>query len=556
MENKKNMSIESKLWMGNLEKWMNEKTIMQFFHEYNFYPKFIQMIKDKKNNWICNYCFIHFCNIYEANDALIKLNGKKIPNSNSNFILKWANSNSKSIDIYVGNLSPEIDNLELFNLFKQKYPSVHHASIITNNNISKGYGFINFLEKKESEKCINEMNGFIFYNKALIVKNKMNNNNKINNYKNKNTEKDNIENKSNDSEEEEIEENNSSNLEKDKTFCIGIIKGHNGPVTSLVCTEDENFAPLLFSGSEDTSIIKWKLYFKDNKFEINENCYQKENIILGEPQNIIKKHENSITSLSLNSNNTQLISTSLDKKIIIWNIYNLNPETIIKDSKSEVLAACFSSDDRMILSGEKDKKFKIYNYQGQLKYCDNEINGYVTCILKILKIKKNYIAVGFSDGKVNIYNSEYYLYKKIPLYSKIKYNKDKLESKEWEQYSVVSLIVDDDGDYLFICYRNGIIIIIDLNCDSDNEEEYIKYIIENDDEINSILFDSKFFLNIFIADNKGFKIRNIKPNKIIFKDNSATCLSLCFDKNKNYLFAGFGDGIIKVYEMTEFIENK
>ena len=161
-----------------------------------------------------------------------------------------------------------------------------------------------------------------------------------------------------------------------------------------------------------------------------------------------------LTSLSLNSNNTQLISTSLDKKIIIWNIYNLNPETIIKDSKSEVLAACFSSDDRMILSGEKDKKFKIYNYQGQLKYCDNEINGYVTCILKILKIKKNYIAVGFSDGEVNIYNSEYYLYKKIPLYSKIKYNKDKLESKEWEQYSVVSLIVDEYVDYLFICYRN------------------------------------------------------------------------------------------------------
>ena len=172
-----------------------------------------------------------------------------------------------------------------------------------------------------------------------------------------------------------------------------------------------------------------------------------------------------------------------------------------------------------------------------------------------MKIKINYIAVGFSDGKVNIYNSEYYLYKKIPLYSKIKYNKDKLESKEWEQYSIVSLSVDNDGDYLFICYRNGIIIIINLNCDSDNEEEYITYIIENDDEINSILFDSKFFLNIFIADNKGFKIRNIKPNNIFFKDNSATCLSLCFDKNINYLFAGFGDGIIKVYEMTEFIEN-
>ena len=209
------MSIESKLWMGNLEKWMNEKTITKFFHEYNFYPKFIQMIKDKKNDCFCNYCFIHFCSIYEANDALIKLNGKTIPNSNSNFTLKWANSNSKNIDIYVGNLSPQIDNLELFYLFKQKYQSVHHALIITNNNTSKGYGFINFLDKKESEKCLKEMNGFIFYNKALIVKEKMNNNNNINNYK-KNSEKDNIENKSNDSEKDEIEEKNSSDSEKEK----------------------------------------------------------------------------------------------------------------------------------------------------------------------------------------------------------------------------------------------------------------------------------------------------------------------------------------------------
>ena len=552
------MSIESKLWMGNLEKWMNEKTITKFFHEYNFYPKFIQMIKDKKNDCFCNCCFIHFCNIYEANDALIKLNGKTIPNSNSNFTLKWANSNSKNIDIYVGNLSPQIDNLELFYLFKQKYPSVHHALIITNNNnTSKGYGFINFLDKKESEKCLKEMNGFIFYNKALIVKEKMNNNNNINNYK-KNSEKDNIENKRNDSEKDEIEENNSSDSEKDEieennskiVDFIGVIKGHNGPVISLVCLEDENFAPLLFSGSEDTSIIKWKLYFKDNKFEINENCHQKENI-LGEPQNIIKKHDNSITSLSLNSNNTQLISTSLDKKIIIWDIYDLNPEKIIKDSKSEILAACFSSDDRMILSGEKDKKFKIYNCQGQLKHYDNAISGYVTCFLKILKENINYIAVGFSDGKVNIYNSEYDLYKKIPLYSKIKCNKDKLESKDEEKYSVASLCVDKEGEYLFIGYRNGMIIVINLNCDSFNEEEYITYIMKNDDEINSILFEDKFFTYIFIADNKGFKIRRIKPNKIIFKDNSAACLSLCFDKNKNYIFAGFEDGIIKVFQINK-----
>lgn len=165
------MSRESKLWMGNLDESINEEKIMKFFNEYNFYPKNIQMIKNKKNCFE-NFCFINFCNIYEANEALTKLQGKKIPNSNSIFKLKWANSNSENIDIYVGNLSPEVDNLELYNLFKGNYPSVHHALIITNNNISKGYGFVNFLEKKESEKCIKEMDGYIFYNKPLKLKKK------------------------------------------------------------------------------------------------------------------------------------------------------------------------------------------------------------------------------------------------------------------------------------------------------------------------------------------------------------------------------------------------
>ena len=222
------MSVESKLWMGDLEEWMNEETIMKFFNEYNFCPKSIEMIKDEKNECFCNHCFINFYDIYEANEALIKLDGKKIPNANTNstFKLKWAYPNSKSIDIYVSNLSPEIDNLELYNLFKGKYPSVHHASIITKNNISKGYGFVNFLDKKESEKCIKEMDGYIFYNKALKVKEKKNNDHKKRNYKKNNSE----ENEDEDEKEEFINSDKSNNFIE----LIGILKGHNGPVTSLI----------------------------------------------------------------------------------------------------------------------------------------------------------------------------------------------------------------------------------------------------------------------------------------------------------------------------------
>ena len=228
-----------KLWMGNLEEWMNEEQIMKFFNEYNFSPKSIQIIKNKRKHVSSNFCFVNFDNIYEANDALEKLNGKIIPNTNSTFKLKLANSNSESIDVYVGNLSLKIDNLELYNLFKEKYPSVHHASIVSSNNISKGYGFINFLEKEESEKCIKEMDGYIFYNKPLKVKGKINNYHKNkDNYGKQKSEEEKEEKEEKDEKDNEIIIENKNKISTSSNFIefFGILKGHNGPVTSLVCS--------------------------------------------------------------------------------------------------------------------------------------------------------------------------------------------------------------------------------------------------------------------------------------------------------------------------------
>jgi len=165
------MSSESTLWMGDIEPWMNEEIIMKSFTECGIKPMSIKMIKDKRLNLLRNYCFINFDDMIEANKALTQLNGKKLPNANFNFKLNWANQNSEgNMNLYIGNLSQEIDDIELYNLFKSKYPSVHHASIITDKGVSKGYGFVHFSEKEDYDKCLKEMDGCIFHNNALKVK--------------------------------------------------------------------------------------------------------------------------------------------------------------------------------------------------------------------------------------------------------------------------------------------------------------------------------------------------------------------------------------------------
>ena len=163
--------MESTLWMGDIEPWMTQEIIMNSFFEYGIKPSSIKMIRDHKLNISKNFCFINFENMVEANNALINLNGKKIPKTEINFRLNWANKHcEKNRNLYVGNLPSDLDDIQLFNIFKEKYPSIHHVSIMTDNGESKGYGFIQFINKNDYEKCLKEMDGYFIKGKPIIVR--------------------------------------------------------------------------------------------------------------------------------------------------------------------------------------------------------------------------------------------------------------------------------------------------------------------------------------------------------------------------------------------------
>jgi len=161
--------------MGDIEPWMDESFIIDSFKDYGFKPKNVKLIIDKRFNKFKNFCFVSFNNLKEANDALFNLNAKKIPKTNMFFKLNLTKNNSDNYkNIYVGNLSPKINDIELYNYFKSKYPSVYYASIITDKGISKGYGFVHFSKEEEYQQCLKEMDGTLFHNKVIRVKEKKN----------------------------------------------------------------------------------------------------------------------------------------------------------------------------------------------------------------------------------------------------------------------------------------------------------------------------------------------------------------------------------------------
>jgi RNA recognition motif-containing protein len=173
------MNSESSLWMGDIEPWMDEIFIEKSFIKCGFLPKSIKIIKDKEMTNIKRFCFVYFNSFQEANNALFKLNATKIPNTNILFKLnlsKYSNHSKKFKyykNVYVGNLSQNVNDIKLYNIFKSKYPSVYYASIITDSNgISKGYGFVHFSKEDEYQKCLKEMNGIFIDNRIIRVKEK------------------------------------------------------------------------------------------------------------------------------------------------------------------------------------------------------------------------------------------------------------------------------------------------------------------------------------------------------------------------------------------------
>ena len=169
------MNNEKTLWMGDLESWMNEPFIISSFQKFGFDPKSIQIIRYKKCNILKSFCYITFNSFFELNAALLTLNTKKIPDTNYYFKLNLVKYNSiQQQNLYVGNLSLKVSDMELYILFKSKYPSVYFASIIRSNGISRGYGFIHFGNNEEYKRCLKEMDGIVYLGKTLKVKEKNN----------------------------------------------------------------------------------------------------------------------------------------------------------------------------------------------------------------------------------------------------------------------------------------------------------------------------------------------------------------------------------------------
>ena len=318
------MGDENTLWMGDIEPWMTESIIINSFQYFNIYPINVKLIKDKKKKINRTYCFVKFKNIEDVNNALINLNGKKLPSCNINFKLNWADYNSNNITkiIYVGNLNMNITDNDLYKLFSQKYKSVHHAKVICENGISKGYGFVVFKNEEEYFRCLKEMNGYNYYGNKIKVREKRKNDDNENKNKEKYYNKSNIllnNNSNNDINSSLLYLNNTQNINLNNNNSIPNPNLINNMILSNLPNNNLNNNNII------TNINSMKNLTNNKNNSINLNKKDNHNM-----------SKNNQINNNLNNINQQLpINLLLNKMNSSMNIFNQNNNTLIKENNQK-----------------------------------------------------------------------------------------------------------------------------------------------------------------------------------------------------------------------------
>ena len=406
------MSTNNIIWMGDIQPKMTEQDIINYFQKFNFHPQSVKLIKDKKANENKNFCFLYFKTLKEANSAIFKLNGKKIPGSKNVFRLNWASCRSSfNKSAYVGNLNPKVDDIKLFNLFKKRYTTVHHASVITENGVSKGYGFVLFNGKEEYEKCLKEMNGINFYGnyikvkeqKRKIDKNKINENfieNNNDDYESSSSFNDSE--KSNDyiKYRKHIYDNNINN------------DFNNSNINNYVnneCINNHLFNSVNYNNMQNNQIINNKIINVDKNINVISNNQFKNinNLGIKKEKNNQITYINNINEITCNNNNKIIFSYNLAKDNILYSPINNN----INNDFGKNFTRKSNISNNSLVSLNSINSQLMSNYR-TVEIINNQIKP-KKYVLEILKpLDENALITKIQEGIRKIYN----YYKKNPFY--------------------------------------------------------------------------------------------------------------------------------------------
>ncbi|XP_071401361.1 tRNA selenocysteine 1-associated protein 1-like isoform X1 [Centroberyx affinis] len=159
----------STLWMGNLETYMDEKFITRAFSTMGEQVVNVRIIRNKMTGGALGYCFVELTDEATAERCLRKVNGKPLPGANppTRFKLNRATfgkqgDGGQMYSLFVGDLTPEVDDGMLYEFFYNRYPSCRGGKVVLDSTgNSKGCGFVQFPDERLQKRALEECQGAV-----------------------------------------------------------------------------------------------------------------------------------------------------------------------------------------------------------------------------------------------------------------------------------------------------------------------------------------------------------------------------------------------------------
>ncbi|KAM4549764.1 tRNA selenocysteine 1-associated protein 1-like isoform 2-T2 [Fundulus diaphanus] len=158
----------STLWMGNLESYMDEKFITRAFATMGEQVVNVRIIRNKMTGGALGYCFVEMSDEATAERCLRKVNGKALPGASppTRFKLNRATFGKQEpgqmYSLFVGDLTPEVDDGMLYEFFYNRYPSCRGGKVVLDSmGNSKGCGFVQFPDERLQKRALEECQGAV-----------------------------------------------------------------------------------------------------------------------------------------------------------------------------------------------------------------------------------------------------------------------------------------------------------------------------------------------------------------------------------------------------------
>lgn len=147
---------------------MDEQFVTRAFRTLGEQVINVRIIRNKLTGGGLGYCFVELTDGATAERCLRKVNGKVLPGANPprRFRLNRATfgkqGESQNFSLFVGDLTPEVDDGMLYEYFYNRYPSCRGGKVVLDaSGNSKGCGFVQFPDERLQKRALDECQGAV-----------------------------------------------------------------------------------------------------------------------------------------------------------------------------------------------------------------------------------------------------------------------------------------------------------------------------------------------------------------------------------------------------------